>query len=257
MEKKTAANIVAFALCFILWINFGVEAIWLIFTIGFVVIVLILIFTMLLQTLFVNFYKKKFLPGFKRITGIDFPLETISSKSRMEVRDNEEILFHKKLDIFTRKLKNGNSILIDCLDITSKSMILIESISGARRDVIPLSDIAAIEGKIKYSFMSKAKHPFLVIRSTKNDVYEIALSTFEQNIPEINEIAVIIKRSNPQVKITLNDLIGNDPVYSARDKRLLLLLPFLMALLVLAIWRLFQHVLIHGFFDGVPPFYPK
>ena len=112
MEKKTAANIVAFALCFILWINFGVEAIWLIFAIGFVVIVLIAIFTLLLQTLFVNFYKKKFLPGFKRITGIDFPLETISNKGGMEVRDNEEILFHKKLDIFTRKLKNGKSTLV-------------------------------------------------------------------------------------------------------------------------------------------------
>ncbi len=87
MDKKTLANITAFTLCFLLWINFGVEAIWLIFAIGFVLVVSIIIFTMLFQIYFFDYYEKKFLPGFKRITGRAFPLETLPKDRRIKIRE--------------------------------------------------------------------------------------------------------------------------------------------------------------------------
>jgi hypothetical protein len=87
MDKKTLANITAFALCFLLWINFGVEAIWLIFAIGFVFVVSIIIFTMLFQIYFFDYYERKFLPGFKRITGKAFPLETFPKDRRIKIKE--------------------------------------------------------------------------------------------------------------------------------------------------------------------------
>jgi len=262
MDKKTLANITAFALCFLLWINFGVEVFWLILAIGFVFVVLIIIFTMLLQIFFFDYYEKKFLPGFKRITGREFPLETLPYEKRMKIRggipsrgltdflgldNNEEILFHKRLDLLTRKLKNGKNIVRNCLAITSAKMVLADIGSDKGRDVIPLSDIATVEGKMEYFFKYKARRPFLRIKSTQKDVYEIGLSPFKRNLPEINEIAVIIKRHNPRVETNFNELIGHDPVFSATDRRLLYLLPFLLLLLALAIWQLFQYIQIHGF----------
>ncbi len=82
MDKKTLANITAFALCFLLWINFGVEVFWLIFAFGFILVVLVIVFTILFQILFFNYFEKKFLPGFKRITGRAFPLETMPDERR-------------------------------------------------------------------------------------------------------------------------------------------------------------------------------
>src|SRR5574337_113630 len=87
MDKKTLANIAAFTLCFFLWINFGVEAIWLILAIGFVFVALIIIFTMLFQVYFIDYYEKKFLPGFKRIVGREYPLETFSHDRRIKLRE--------------------------------------------------------------------------------------------------------------------------------------------------------------------------
>lgn len=166
--------------------------------------------------------------------------------------EEAEILLYKSLKL--RKFKNGIKIFRKHLVITSSNLILasykrLNFLIPKRwieRDIIPLSDIAAIEGKIKYSFMYTGQRPFLIIRSSQNDFYEIELSPFEQNIHEINEIADIINRFNPQVVLTLNNLNGNDPIYSERDRRLLCLVPFLMFLLGLALWRLFQYVSIHG-----------
>jgi hypothetical protein len=263
MDKKTLANIAAFALCFLLWIKFGVEGIWLNFAIGFAFVVMVILFTMSLQFFFFDYYEKKFLPGFKRITGREFPLETIPYEQRLKIRggippggssdlpnflgldSNEKILFQKRLDLLTSKRKNGKIIVRNYLAITSAKMIIIDTRSD-KKDVIPLSDIIAIEGKMKYFFMYKAMRPFLRIKSTQKDVYEIGLPTFKRNMPELNEIAATLKRYNPQVEITFNDLIGHDPLYSATDKRLLYLLPFVLLLLALAIWQLFQYIQIHG-----------
>lgn len=86
MDKKTSANIAAFGLCFLLWLKFGVEIFWLILAIGFTLVVLGIVFTILFQILFFNNYEKNFLPGFKRITGKEFPLETIPYERRNKIK---------------------------------------------------------------------------------------------------------------------------------------------------------------------------
>jgi hypothetical protein len=165
--------------------------------------------------------------------------------------EGEEILFHKTLTVFTNKFKNGKRIIRKHLVITSRNLIILDYNTfqmgtpkgWTARDLIPLSEIVAVEGKLKKFYMNW--RPFLIIRSN-NDVYEIALSTFAKYVAHIDDLSTIIKTLNPQV-VTANSLIGNDAVYSSRDKRLLLLLPFLLILLGMAIWRLIQYMQIHGF----------
>ena len=93
MDKKTLANIAAFGLCFLLWLKFGPEIFWLILAIGFVFVVLVTVFTVLFQILFLNYFEKTFLPGFKRITGREFPLGTIPEESRNKIKAGISPLF--------------------------------------------------------------------------------------------------------------------------------------------------------------------
>lgn len=170
----------------------------------------------------------------------------------LRLGENEEILFHKALTLFTNKFKNGKRIIRKHLFITSSNLIMLDYSSfqigtpkgWSAREIIPLSEIVSVEGKLKKFYM--AWRPFLIIRFKNNDVYEIALSTFAKYVDSINELASIIQGSNPQV-VTANSLIANDAVYSERDKRLLFLLPFLLMLLGIAIWRLIQYMQTHGF----------
>lgn len=128
----------------------------------------------------------------------------------LSIGEGEEILFHKKMSLFTQQLKNGERIARKHFVITTKNMIILDYYSfhirmpksWRERDVIPLSDIIAVEGKMKEFYM--ASRPFLVIRTIHNDVYEIVLSTYGKYIAEIKEIAAIVKKGNPKVEIIMN-----------------------------------------------------
>jgi hypothetical protein len=123
--------------------------------------------------------------------------------------EGEEILFHKKLTLNTAKFKNGARQARKHLVITTANLIILDYFSfhiripksWRERDVVPLSEITAVEGKMKIFY--NGMRPFLMIRTTHNDVYEIILSTFGKYIAEIKEIATIIKNANPQVEITI------------------------------------------------------
>ncbi len=94
------ANIAAFGLCFVLWLKFGPEIFWLILAIGFVIVVLYIVVTILFQLLFFNYFEKKFLPGFKRITGREFPLDTIPEERRNKIKAGLGPLFGLILAMF-------------------------------------------------------------------------------------------------------------------------------------------------------------
>jgi hypothetical protein len=123
----------------------------------------------------------------------------------------EKILFHKKLNLFTQQLKNGERVARKHFVITTANVIILDYYSfhirmpksWRERDVILLSDIVAVEGKMKQFYMTM--RPFLIIRTINNDVYEIILSTFfGKYVAEIKEIAALIKEANPQVEIVMN-----------------------------------------------------
>ncbi len=128
----------------------------------------------------------------------------------LNLGESEEILFHKKLNLFTQKLKNGERVARKHFVITTANLIILDYYSfhirmpesWRERDIIPLSEIIAVEGKMKEFYM--AMRPFLIIRTIQKDVYEIVLSTFGKYIAEIKEIAAIIKKANPQVEIVMN-----------------------------------------------------
>lgn len=129
----------------------------------------------------------------------------------LSIGENEEILFHKKLTSFTQKLKNGERVARKHFVITTANLIILDYYSyhirmpksWRERDIIPLSDITAVEGKMKEFYM--AMRPFLIIRTINNDVYEIILPTFfGKYVAEIKEIAAIIKKANPKVEVIMN-----------------------------------------------------
>ncbi len=122
----------------------------------------------------------------------------------------EEIIFHKKLTLSSQQLKNGERIVRKHFVITTNNLITVDyeffhihlPQSWRERDVIPLSKITAVEGKMK-EFM-KDICPFLIIKTITNDIYEIVFSTFDDYIPQIKEISEIIKKINPQVKVEVD-----------------------------------------------------
>jgi hypothetical protein len=123
--------------------------------------------------------------------------------------ESEEILFHKRLTLFSQQLKNGERVVKKHLVVTTANLIILDYYSfhismpksWRERDVIPLLGISAIEGKMKEFY--KTMRPFFMIKTINNDVYEIVLSTFGNYIHETNEIAALIKKANPQVEIAI------------------------------------------------------
>ncbi len=121
---------------------------------------------------------------------------------------DEEILFHKKLTSNSQQLKNCERVARHHLVITIWNVIILDYYifhirfpkSWRERDVIPLSEIKAVEGKMK-EFM-KSIRPFLIIKTSK-DIYEIVFSTTEDYITQITEIGSILKKANPQIEVTI------------------------------------------------------
>ncbi len=134
---------------------------------------------------------------------------------------DEEILFHKKLTSSFQKLKNGERVARKHFVITTSNVIILDYLifhirfpkSWRERDVIPLSEIKAVEGKMK-EFM-KSIRPFLIIKTGNNDIYEIVFSTLDDYIAQITEIAEIIKKINPDIEMTM-ELYETDSIKIAK-----------------------------------------
>ena len=169
----------------------------------------------------------------------------------LRTNTSEAILFHKKLTSFVRNIRNGVRQARKHLIVSTSNLIILDYYSfhfrmpdsWREKDVIPLADIISVEVTKERFF--NALRPVLRIKTTNNDVYEIVLSTYGKYVAEINKIATIIKSVNPQVETNLSSIIGDE--YNEKDERILLLMPFIILLLVIALWRLFQYVQIHGF----------
>lgn len=55
------------------------------------------------------------------------------------------------------------------------------------------------------------------------------------------------KVHSPELEQSLHRLLGKEGLNSTKNRILVLLLPILMLILSIVIWRLFQHIMIHGF----------
>jgi len=127
----------------------------------------------------------------------------------LRLGENEEILFHKKLTLSYQQLKNGERTVRKHLVVTTANVILLDYYffhihfpkNWREKDIVPLSRIIAVEGKMKM-FM-KDICPFLIIKTVSNDVYEIVFSTLGNYIADIKIIASIIKNSNANAEISI------------------------------------------------------
>ena len=128
----------------------------------------------------------------------------------LNVSEDEVVLFHKIITSDVAILRNGTRQVRRNFIITTASLIFLDYVgfniripsSWRDRDVIPLAEITAVEGKMKRRKM--ALRPFLIIRTTHGDVYEIVFSPFGKYMNEINSIAAIIKQTNTQVELSIN-----------------------------------------------------
>jgi len=176
----------------------------------------------------------------------------------LSIGENAEVLFHKRLTSFTQKLKNGIRQARKHFVITTANLIILDYYSfhirmpnsWRERDIIPLSEIVAIEGIMKKFYMTV--RPFLIIRTIQGDVYEIVFSTFENYNDQITDIVNIIKKVNPIVNVILNMKSDKRAFFSQfalvegmdskKMQRLLKLLVLLLILLAFALWRLLLHI---------------
>ena len=176
----------------------------------------------------------------------------------INIGENAEVLFHKRLTSFTQKLKNGLRQARKHFVITTENLIILDYYSfhirmpnsWRERDIIPLSEIVAVEGLIKKFYMTM--RPCLIIRTIHGDVFEIVFSTFENYDEQITDIANIIKKANPLVNVILNMKSDKRALFSQftlvegidskKIRRLMKLLLLLLILLALALWRLFRHI---------------
>ena len=82
MEQKTSTIIIINLIIFISYLKFGTMAIWVPAAIGFSLIVLFVIITVILQVYFIGTYETRFLPLLKRVTGSDFLGTPLSNEKR-------------------------------------------------------------------------------------------------------------------------------------------------------------------------------
>lgn len=168
----------------------------------------------------------------------------------LNIGEDEEILFHKKLNLFTQQLKNEKRVARKHLVITTANLIILDyysfhlrmTKSCRERDVIPLSEIKTIEGQMMKFYATM--RPFLIITTIHNDVYKIVLSTFGKYISEINQIAAIVKEKKPQaeVDIYLPAPYGKELLGSTSSWRILLLILFLMLMVYYLLWQSFPNL---------------
>lgn len=191
----------------------------------------------------------KFAPSFK---GDNVPH---GLTNLMNVGEREEILFHKKLGLFTQQLKNRERVAKKHFVITTANLIILDYFSfhirmpksWRERDMLPLAEIVTIEGKMKKFYTTM--RPILIITTIHNDVYEIVFSTFCKYISEIEQIAAIIKDKNPQVEVDINlsETYWKEHLSSSSTWRMLLLILFLMMIVFYALWQSFPNLDDWGF----------
>ncbi len=127
----------------------------------------------------------------------------------LNIGENEEVVYHKKLTSNLVFLKNNERELRKHLIITTENVIFIdyEGISFGipksyrAKDIISLDKIEFIKCEMKNIFM--ANSPFLEIVTINKDCYGITFSYFGNYKEEMGDIVKLITNSNPQVKSTL------------------------------------------------------
>ena len=128
----------------------------------------------------------------------------------IKISDEEQILYHKKLKLNIATFKNGTRQARKHFIISTANLTILDYYSfhirmpetWRERDIIPLAEIASVEGMMKRLFANV--RPFIVITTVQGDVYEIALSIFGKYIPEIKKITEMVRKANPQIKVLLN-----------------------------------------------------
>lgn len=180
-------------------------------------------------------------PSFK---GDDIP---VSLLNLLRTSKGEEILFHKKLTTDSATFKNGLRQVRKHFLITNVNLIFLDYAafhlrmpnSWREKDIVPISEIIAVEGKMKQRYMSP--QPFIVIKSSHDDIFEMSFSHYGNYITEIKQIAAVIKEQNSHVEITMNlyeapwkKQLGLSSIWQA-----LLLIIFLILAVSYALWQSF------------------
>ncbi len=168
----------------------------------------------------------------------------------LSLGEGEEVLFYKTLNMFTNKFINGKRIIRKALVITSANLIFLDyncfslrkPNGWTTRDIIPLSDVIAIQGKMKDLYMSERS--FLIIRTMRNDIYEIGLSTFGKYITEIKQVIAIVNTLNPQLELATNfsEPSLREQQSSTSTWQMLVLIIILMMTVFYALWQSFPHL---------------
>lgn len=100
----------------------------------------------------------------------------------IELRDDEAILFYIRLFPFRSVVKNGERQIRTYFIITTNNIVFLDyfffSESWREKDIIPLKNVASVEGKMKKIYLSE--EPFLEIITSNNETYEIIFKKFDK-----------------------------------------------------------------------------
>jgi hypothetical protein len=168
----------------------------------------------------------------------------------LSLGQGEEVLFHKSLDVFTNKFINGKRMVRKDLVITSANVIILDykciplgrPTGWTTRDIIPLSEVTAIQATMKDLYMSR--RPFLVIKTSQKHVYEIGLSTVGKYVADIKHVIDTLNKNNPQIELGMNIALpySNEQKSSTSTWQMLVLIIILMITVFYALWQSFPHL---------------
>ncbi|OGU18374.1 MAG: hypothetical protein A2076_05445 [Geobacteraceae bacterium GWC2_53_11] len=86
MENKTSTIVIVNVVIFLLYLKFGIMALWVPAAAGFGLICVYIFMDLIMQLYFVEFYNTKFTPAIRRITGDKLNLTSMSSEQRTIIR---------------------------------------------------------------------------------------------------------------------------------------------------------------------------
>jgi hypothetical protein len=100
----------------------------------------------------------------------------------LQLKSDEVIIFYIRLFPFRSVVKNGERQIRTHFIITNHNVVFLDyfffSESWREKDVIPLNNVASIEGKMKKIYLSK--EPFFEIITLDNVTYEIIFKKFDK-----------------------------------------------------------------------------
>ena len=122
------------------------------------------------------------------------------------IKEQEKILFSMRVFPFKSVFRNGEQEIVTFFVLTNTRIIFLDyhyfSYSWRKKDILSLSDIISVQGKMKKMYM--VLQPEFVITTRSGDIYEIVYKKYGRYRQRIEDVCSLIKKINPEINVSVD-----------------------------------------------------